>query len=181
MLAPASALGAVIREIRKRLGLTTAAFAKLLGVKQSSVSRYEAGERVPRPSVVDAIFAVADDDEKRKVIGALQEAAFLMFSPDLTPVEAMATLLITSGVEDVAGALMDRLGKRRQDPGFRRFVVAVAEVMTKCETVDDSIAEILQLWAAHSGINPMTAEYVRDALGSLRTRLWADRKKQVEQ
>jgi len=45
--------------------------------------------------------------------------------------------------------------------------------MESCPTVDASISEIMQLWAAHRE-RPETAALLRDALGFLRKMLWGN-------
>lgn len=45
---PASRLSALIRSRRSELGVTQEHIAGLLGVKQSTVARWELGERTPR-------------------------------------------------------------------------------------------------------------------------------------
>ena len=71
-----------------------------------------------------------------------------------------------------ADALMDILPEaKRHDWGFRQFIPAVSRLIETCETVDESIAEILRLWTAHGG-KPDTAQRFRDALGFLRGNLW---------
>src|SRR5215831_14600949 len=51
-------IGDRIRQIRKRLGLTQAEFAKQLGVIQVSIARYEAG-RIPRANVLERMARLA--------------------------------------------------------------------------------------------------------------------------
>jgi len=60
---------------------------------------------------------------------------------------------------------------KRRDYGFRQFVPAVAHIIEACRTVDQSVSDILQLWAAHA-TKEETPRIFRDALGFLRAQLW---------
>lgn len=164
-------LAAAIQQVRARLGMTTSKFAESLGVSQSTVSRYESGERTPRFSVIGALLKLANEFEKREIIGTLLDAGLIGASPRLMPSEIIDYMAIGAGKTRIHEALMDLLAEKRQDEGFRKFVVGVADVIDECITVDESVVTMLHLWAAHSH-DPRTAEYFRDALGFLRARLW---------
>jgi len=50
----------------------------------------------------------------------------------------------------LSGELLSSLSEsKRNDPSFRKFAVAVAQVIEECDAIDDSIIGILELWAAH--------------------------------
>jgi hypothetical protein len=74
--------------------------------------------------------------------------------------------------DQIFGALPEA---KQRNPGFGQFVPAVANVMESCETVDQSVSDILNLWAAHSQYEE-AAQYFRDALGFLRGQLWQPRR-----
>ncbi len=52
-------LGAAVRSLRRRAGLTQAEFASALGTTQSAVSRWERGHDEPRVSTLLAMLDVA--------------------------------------------------------------------------------------------------------------------------
>ncbi len=55
-------LRSLVREARKRSGLTQAALAELAGVPQSTVSRVESGSRVPSTDLVERLVRAAGFD-----------------------------------------------------------------------------------------------------------------------
>ena len=169
-------LATTIQRIRTRLGMTTGEFADVLGVNQSTVSRYESGERVPRHRVIVELLTVANIDERQAMIGTLLGVGLIGASPGLAPTEIADAMVSMRGKTRAADALMDVLVEQNKqgDPGFRAFVVGVADVMDGCDTVPGSISSILQLWAAHHALNPNAPAYFRDALGYLKARLWGD-------
>jgi len=72
--APISTLPQTIRDIRGRLGANTREFAALLGVKHSSVSRYETGKVRPGYLALQRLYGVAEGAEKNVILEALNEA-----------------------------------------------------------------------------------------------------------
>ena len=53
-----------IRELRKELGLTQSEFGERLGLKQSTVTGYEAGTRVPSDAIIFSICREFDVNEE---------------------------------------------------------------------------------------------------------------------
>lgn len=51
---------AACRQLRERLGLTQGDVAQALGVDRASISRYEAGARVPRGPIAEAYIELLD-------------------------------------------------------------------------------------------------------------------------
>lgn len=68
-------LASVIRTIRKRLGLTQAAFADLIEARQNTISQYETGRIVPSRSVLRLLLGLAVRDERLPVLAALGVSA----------------------------------------------------------------------------------------------------------
>lgn len=175
-------LSRAVRSLRERFGETTTEFGSRLGVHNSAVSNYERGKRGPSTSVLLRLYAEAGRigcvTEKEIFANELQRHmdAGLIGGPPGWTAEAIADSMIpVLGKQKIGDALMDLLGDKARDMGFRKFVVGLSHVIDDCETVDESVTEILHLWATHSG-NPKAPEYFRDILGVLRTMLWADRK-----
>lgn len=54
-----NAVGARLKSIRQKLGLSQAEFAQTLGIAQSAVAMYETGERIPRDEVKKKIANMA--------------------------------------------------------------------------------------------------------------------------
>lgn len=167
--------GAAVRQVRTRLGMTTAQLAETIGVNQSTISRYESGERTPRSSVIGALLKIASDAEKLEIIGVLLNTGLIGAPPEISPSELAGHLIASAGMARIGEALLDVLGEKRQDPGIRKFVAGAATMLDKCSTVDGSITEILLLWSAHFW-NPKAPGYLRGALEIVRGQLVADYK-----
>jgi len=65
---PSPTLGAIIRRIRKRLGMTTPIFGRDLGVSQSTISQYEADRIVPREGVLINLLGRSNPGEERSAL-----------------------------------------------------------------------------------------------------------------
>jgi transcriptional regulator with XRE-family HTH domain len=158
-----------IRHIRKRLGKNQAEFAQVLRCRQNTVSRYERGRLAPSPLALVGLLDLADPEEKRALVGQLEEYSRRgIIGPSFEQFTEVARPLL--GEMQLSWGLMDLVpASKRGD--FGQFIPAVAHIIESCPTVDASITEILQLWAAHRE-RPQTAALLRDALGFLRKMLW---------
>jgi len=177
-------LGEAIRTLRKRLGWTTTRLGRELCVDNATISRYERGKLKPSSHILMGLYLRAGPDEKPVFAQELRpyfDRGFFGGPPEMTMEEVIEDLRSTWGEGRKGSVLMDLLAPtKRHDWGFRQFVVAVAHLIEVCETVDESIADMLQLWAAHRS-RPETGQYFRDALGYLRARLWPPRQAQQDQ
>lgn len=82
--------GDLIREARKRAGVTQRQLARRLGTSQPVIARWESGQRSPDYDVVrDAVRACGFDLETALVERDLQEEAMLDYSMSLTPKERL--------------------------------------------------------------------------------------------
>jgi transcriptional regulator with XRE-family HTH domain len=59
--------GKTVRNLRARLNVNQAEFAKLAGVSQTYISRIEAGRVTPTPRVAEAILQLAENPQTRSV------------------------------------------------------------------------------------------------------------------
>ena len=84
-------LRSLVREARKRAGLTQAALAERAGVPQSTVSRIETGARVPSTDLVESLVHAAGF-EVRVALGEPDPATESLFERTLrrTPDERLA-------------------------------------------------------------------------------------------
>ena len=84
-------LRSLVREARKRAGLTQAALAERAGVPQSTVSRIETGARVPSTDLVESLVRAAGF-EVRVALGEPDPATESLFERTLrrTPDERLA-------------------------------------------------------------------------------------------
>jgi len=168
-----------IKRLRKSLGKNQIEFAEMLGCQQNTVSRYELGKLVPGPIILMRMAEAAKDagmaegEEASTIRLVLQQqfdSGLFGGRPTLEQmIESMRPLLSEMQLSD---AILDTVpAEKRKNFGFRQFVPAVAHIIETCDTVDQSVSDILALWAAHAG-REGTAGFFRDALGFLRARLW---------
>lgn len=172
-------IGEAVRRIRKRLGMNQMQFSEMVGCQLNTISRYELGKFPPGPITLMRILQIAKSaglsmKEERDVImrelkvqydrglvggGQTVEETIALMGPLLEEIQKADRIL---------HAVPER---KRQDYGFRQFIPAVAHTIEVCETVDQSVTDVLQLWAAHSQ-NEAAVQYFRDAVGFLRAQLW---------
>ncbi|HEY1206611.1 MAG: helix-turn-helix transcriptional regulator [Bryobacteraceae bacterium] len=176
-------VGQAILALRKDLHETTTEFGLRLGVHNATISCYERDKLSPSPGVLLKLLYLATKagrHAEREVFSVeLKQCMDVGLiggrgqgtGDDQQVLDGLASLAPEFNIGDV---LMQLLGKKRQTLGFRQFAVAVAHLMVASDAVDESVAEILQLWVAHSG-RPATTGHFRDALGFLRASLWRER------
>ncbi|HUO30749.1 MAG TPA: helix-turn-helix transcriptional regulator [Bryobacteraceae bacterium] len=168
-------LAAVVKAIRMRRDESQAEFSRFLGCSQNSVSRYESGEVVPNPAVLLQLHHLAADDEKplfRAHISRMFQAGRIRGCDGMTEEQIIDLFRPGNpelGIRAETNDLMYQFALRDRDENFRQFVAAFVQI-TRSRGVDASLTEILRLYVDHS-TNPKAAEYFRDALGFLRTRL----------
>lgn len=161
-----------IRHIRKRRGQTQAEFAQVLRCRQNTVSGYERGHLAPSPFVLMLLLDMADPEEERALAGQLEDYSRRGVS-GLSVERFRGTAKPLLGEIQLSWELMSLVpASKRADFGL--FIPAVAHIIESCPTMDPSIPEILQLWAAHHE-KPPVAGWLRDMLGFLRSVLWVNK------
>ena len=71
-------IGAAIRAIRKRLGLTQVAFSKTLSIQQNTLSQLETGHTKPSTKHLIHLLRIArTDGEREPVMAALEQRGIL--------------------------------------------------------------------------------------------------------
>ena len=177
-----------VKSLRKRLGQSQAQFAELLACQRNTVSRYELGSFIPGPMVLMQLMGVAESagPSAAAELDVIKQELKSFYSNGLIGISGGRTFedwiafnrqLSGSTFREAqrASELLEALPiDKRSDFGFRQFVPAVADVFEVCDTVDQSVTDILHLWAAHSKTSE-SAQRFRDALGFLRTHLWRKR------
>ncbi|GGK59934.1 hypothetical protein Ppa06_26360 [Planomonospora parontospora subsp. parontospora] len=78
----AATLGALLRSLRAERGLSTRALAARSTVARSTITRLEAGERRPRPAVLDALAFGLDHEHPGPLAELLRAAAGESLRPD---------------------------------------------------------------------------------------------------
>jgi DNA-binding XRE family transcriptional regulator len=158
-------LGSTIRAIRQRLGKTMVEFAELIGCKQSTVSRYEAGKLVPGRSVLILLLQLARGSERPPVMNALgvTRAAAASWSQ-----RSLATALQTFENQ----LSVARAGRGRGAPGaaLAGFARAARRVLLSGRPVDPALVRIVQHWLAH-GSDPRALAHFRQAASFLEVQL----------
>jgi transcriptional regulator with XRE-family HTH domain len=168
-----------VRRVRKRLGKNQTEFANMLRCQRNTVSRYELGSFSPGPVVLMSLLQLAESagltakPEADVIMRELRAQHLLrLFGGSGTVEETIASMRPFLGVVRTADAILDVLPEeKRQDVGFRQFVPAVAQIIEACDTVDQSVTDILNMWKAHCS-NEAAPQRFRDALGFLRAQLW---------
>jgi transcriptional regulator with XRE-family HTH domain len=179
-----------VRSVRKALGKSQDEFAEILGCRRNTVSRYELGKLMPGPIILVRMLDVAenaglarlDATQRIQVLlrGQFAQGLFGSAGGGFDQAVALGRTIAPGLVREMtlSGELLSSLSEsKRNDPSFRKFAVAVAQVIEECDAIDDSIIGILELWAAHCQ-RPGAAERFRDALGFLRARLWCSAESQ---
>ena len=168
----AGELARVIREIRKRRGLTTTKFGKLLDVTNGQISRYESGKAVPGYFPLWQLLPMADGAEKNPILNQLALAlpwpienpsedrlrsefrkfGFTVPGDKLKPAEpADAT---EHGVWDAI---------RERTPHLAELVRAVSQLCERKKEVDPSLVKILRLWLLSDDSDPAVRQRFTDA------------------
>jgi transcriptional regulator with XRE-family HTH domain len=94
----AADLGKRVRDLRKKLGMSQAQFAKELGVTKLSVVRYEAGQ-LPRVAVLDRIARRAGVSMNWLLHGSDEQSPPVS---KLTPAEALITVIAPESFAKIA-------------------------------------------------------------------------------
>lgn len=180
-----------VKGLRKRLGKSQRQFAELLCCQRNTVSRYELGTFPPGPHVLIQLLGMAETAGAGAAgeFEAIQRELRAYYDRNLigggrTAEETIALMRLVSGAEfreqQKAGSMLAELPEHKiKDLGFRQFIPAVAHVVEACNTVDQSVAEILHLWAAHWH-ESTAAQQFRNALEFLRFELFGKGAPQAE-
>ena len=155
-------LGETIRRVRKAEHLTTTEFAKLLGVNQASVSRWECGQRRPELAALFKLSQIAEGVNKNVILSALSE---LLRRPIQ---DEEAKHLADEILRDEKH--LRRVAEWLKMPNHVRFGRWAKFILGAEAEVDESIAEIVELWCSWAMKHPEHAiPYFRDAAHFLRT------------
>ncbi len=178
-------VGQAVRSLRKRLGKNQLEFAELLSCQRNTVSRFELENLPPGPLILMRLLQIAKSsgdspDEEAAITRELKSRYEQGEIGGTVDVDALVSR-ITPLLEELrrADVIMSALPMEKiLDFGFRQFVPAVAHIIEKCDTVDQSVTDVLQLWAAHSK-NKEVVEYFREAAGFLKGQLWNQKSKRT--
>jgi transcriptional regulator with XRE-family HTH domain len=179
-----SDLASVIRQIRRRLGLTTRQFAQRLGVRHTAISRWERGQMQPGFLALKEILKVAEGTEKNPV---LERLIRLLKRSGLAGDSALIQL-------GRAGILVDlrpldrRLVWEERPPGvspagpnLAEFFGIATAIIHRAEEVDRSLVDILRFWRDHNTTDDAVRGYFADAAKFLAVSLatWEARQREA--
>ena len=152
-----SSLAKVIRSMRKSRGMTTAAFATLLGVDQSTISRYEAALRMPGEIVLGRLLRLAEGTEKNPIL----EYASLIAGRAVPEAEVLSTAEREAEEQEKIRRELQTRGTKEL-PDLARFGHLAFLVCSAEREVDFSLNRILELWLSKAS-SPKAIDYFRDA------------------
>lgn len=121
-----------LKELRKALGLTQAAFAEKIGAKQNTVATYEMGRNTPRDPVIHSICKEFGVNKDWLLTGTGE-----MFAPD--PADELEALAAKYHYSPAAGLLIEKFVNLPED---RREVII--------KFLEDYAAALSELKAAKS-------------------------------
>ena len=164
----------VVREIRERLDKSQSQFAAILRCSQNSISRYESGQVEPGLEVLLALHSIAkghefDQSPYRQAIETSIKnhlAARGQFFSTGASIENLRGVIQDSAIEDLL--LKDVNPDKRAD--WHAFLEVVVNLLATDRVVDDSLVELLSLWAAHSPDHRLRKVF-RDAAAYVRVQL----------
>lgn len=146
-------LAEAIRSIRKRLGMNQVKFAALCGVKQNTVSQYEAGTIVPSGKILLYLLNVAEGTERSAILKGIA-------------VQALGASLASAADEAEFGDALQEVERYLElvkKQGFperdvdqrnsREFIAKeTARILSRPRLIRPIIAQILRAWRTHGEI-----------------------------
>jgi transcriptional regulator with XRE-family HTH domain len=166
-----SDLGRVIRLVRFRLGMNTTDFARLLGVAQSQVSRYEAGTAKPGYLPMARLLHLAEGAERNPIMSRLAEMLE-------QPREKATEVSLLSELERMGRYAEPLWGSthpphapsegfwdefREFAPNLAELLKAVSELCDRRREIDSSLVRILRLWLSADDSDPNIRQRFADA------------------
>jgi transcriptional regulator with XRE-family HTH domain len=144
-----SELSQVIREIRRRKGMTTTQFAGLLGINQGTLSHYESGRTKPGYVLAGKLLQIAEGTEKNPIINRLHDLLGIAGGEQ----EVMVELSRIDRLRSVGEAdLWVAMGLKE----LERFGKLSDTIISRRQEVDAALNVILELWLSADTLNPET-------------------------
>jgi len=137
-------LANTIWEIRKRLRLNQEEFARLLEVKQNTVSQYESGRVAPSKVVLSQLLQKAEGNERDVILDALGVRP--AYRSGWSPGELEATIAAFSRLAEFA-----RPTSGPNDGGREEIAEIVCVILEKDEAPPPWLLQTLRLWRDFGG------------------------------
>lgn len=134
-------LNHAIRAIRQRLGQNMTEFSELLGLEQSTVSRYESGQVIPSRTVLILLLLLAKDEEEAPILAALGVP-----SRDALALPRQRLKEALPAIKNLRG----QIGERTEvDQVLAAFAEEAQLILSKRVPVERSLVELLKLCRKH--------------------------------
>ena len=159
-----------IRSIRQRKQVNTTEFAKLLGVTQGQVSRYESGRAIPGAIPLGRLLYLAEGIEKNLI---MEHLAIRLGNPVEGPAmrEAFAEVerLIKKSFPDSVAALSPHEPAvwdefRVVTPNLADLLKSIDELCNRRREVSASLARFIDLWLINRDTDPVVHQCFADAV-----------------
>lgn len=124
-----------IRRLRKTLGLTQKEFAARVGLKQNTITTYEAGRNEPIPSVINLICKEFHVSEKWLRTG---EGEMFEAQPS-SPIDELAAAYGLNEADRLIVERFVRLSKENRD-AVTNYMKEVAKALNEMDSEDDTEA-----------------------------------------
>ncbi len=185
----ASPIARAIRSIRNRLGKTGVEFARLLGINQAMVSRYERGTSLPGYVILGRLLELAEGTEKNAILDRVRH---LLERAELTEQAALKELRATDRWRpiDPTEGLKARGWRvlseepmqilRSAPPELGDFALLAGDIVRRGKAVDRALIEVLALWLRYDTTDDQVRRYFADAAKFLEVSLATWKAKQEE-
>jgi len=158
----------LVRGMRERLRMSQSQFAATLRCSQNSISRYESGLVEPGLEVLLALHDIGNAEEKHILTSQIKKhlATTGRFFSEGASVENLRGLIQDSAVEDLLLRGVHPAHRAEWQP----FMTEVSRLIGTDRGIDESLVELLRLWADHSG-DSRARKIFRDAAAYVRVQL----------
>jgi transcriptional regulator with XRE-family HTH domain len=143
-------------------------FAEMVGARQSTISRYEAGKLLPRRPALLLMLQLAEAEERWPILNALgvcRESAEGW--SELRLIEALRTF---ERYIEAAGSKGETPLGLTSGRSLELFAAAAKKAILEYQDIDLSVSSIVTLWLKH-GRNPEAVKFFRHAEAYLKVEL----------
>ena len=159
-------IGSAIRNTRVSLGKTMAEFAEMIGCKQSTISRYEAGRLTPSRAVLILLLQLAKGADREIILESL--GVDRSTRSEWSERDLLDALKTFEDYLAIPGKQAKRARGNQPAPASRlaAFAKAAKQVLLERPEPDPALVTILEHWIRHRA-NPKAHQYFRHAAAYL--------------